>query len=76
MSQVVNPQTGEEMGEYQDGELLLRGPSIMKGYFNVSSEDDLDVDHWLHTGTACYFLQRVNSAMSYAYKIFCYPQQL
>ncbi|KAK2157121.1 hypothetical protein NP493_1903g00004 [Ridgeia piscesae] len=46
---VVNPQTGEELNAYQDGELLLRGPAVMKGYFNVSSEDDLDIDHWLHT---------------------------
>ncbi|KAK2166480.1 hypothetical protein NP493_1319g02006 [Ridgeia piscesae] len=52
---VVNPQTGEEVSTYQDGELLVRGPAVMKGYFNVSSEDDLDVDHWLHTGDMVHY---------------------
>ncbi|KAI0222578.1 putative 4-coumarate--CoA ligase 3 [Lamellibrachia satsuma] len=28
---IVNPQTGEELGSHQDGELLIRGPSVMKG---------------------------------------------
>ena len=74
MSQVVNPQTGEELSAYQDGELLLRGPSVMKGYFNVSSEDDLDIDHWLHTGTACYFLRTVTSAIPQVYNKCCYLQ--
>jgi long-chain acyl-CoA synthetase len=35
-----------------DGELLLRGPSIMKGYFNRDDEtrEALDAEGWLHTG--------------------------
>jgi long-chain acyl-CoA synthetase len=35
-----------------DGELLLRGPSIMKGYFNRDAEtrEALDGEGWLHTG--------------------------
>ena len=70
MSQVVNHQTGEELGLYQDGELLIRGPAVMTGYFNVSSADDLDVDHWLHTGTSCYFLRRLTSAISQTYNFF------
>jgi long-chain acyl-CoA synthetase len=35
-----------------DGELLLRGPSIMKGYFNRDAEtrEAIDGEGWLHTG--------------------------
>ncbi|KAK2171954.1 hypothetical protein NP493_1012g00018 [Ridgeia piscesae] len=52
---VVNPQTLEELGPYQDGELLIRGPSVMKDYFKVSSAGDLDADGWLHTGDMVHY---------------------
>ncbi|KAI0217968.1 4-coumarate--CoA ligase 1 [Lamellibrachia satsuma] len=52
---IVNPQTGEELGSHQDGELLIRGPSVMKGYFNISSETDIDSDRWMHTGDMAHY---------------------
>ena len=51
LSQIVDPETGKELGPHQNGELLIRGPTVMKGYFNApSAEGGLDVDHWVHTG--------------------------
>ncbi|KAI0224038.1 4-coumarate--CoA ligase-like 5 [Lamellibrachia satsuma] len=52
---IVNPQTGEELGSHKNGELLIRGPSVMKGYFNVSSESDIDADRWIHTGDMAHY---------------------
>jgi long-chain acyl-CoA synthetase len=35
-----------------DGELLVRGPNVMKGYFGLDKEtaETIDTDRWLHTG--------------------------
>ncbi|KAI0222583.1 putative 4-coumarate--CoA ligase 1 [Lamellibrachia satsuma] len=52
---VIDHQTGAKLGPHQDGELLVRGPSVMKGYLNRSSADDLDADHWLHTGDMAHY---------------------
>ncbi|TMD82930.1 MAG: 4-coumarate--CoA ligase family protein [Chloroflexi bacterium] len=49
---VVDIITGEELGPESDGEILIRGPQVMKGYLNnpTATAQILDNDGWLHTG--------------------------
>jgi len=48
--------TGEEAGPGGEGELLIRGPQIMKGYLNQPGEtaDSIDREGWYHTGDVGY----------------------
>ena len=49
---VVDLKTGRELGVNEDGEIWLRGPQIMKGYFRneKATQDTIDDNGWLHTG--------------------------
>ena len=49
---IVDPETGEDAGEGERGELWMRGPNIMKGYLNndEATRETIVEDGWLRTG--------------------------
>jgi len=48
---VVNPEDGVEVARGQIGEVLVRGPTVMKGYWNnhEGTRNVIKEDGWLHT---------------------------
>jgi len=49
---LVNPETGEEVPLGEPGEICVKGPQIMKGYYNKPEEtaNAIDKDGYMHTG--------------------------
>jgi len=49
---LIDLETGAEIEDGREGEMLVRGPQVMKGYWNEPEETAAAVtaDGWLHTG--------------------------
>ncbi|OVA10876.1 AMP-dependent synthetase/ligase [Macleaya cordata] len=55
-AKIVDPDTGENLSANRTGELWLRGPTVMKGYFSNpgATTSTLNSEGWLRTGDICY----------------------
>jgi len=52
---VFSPETGKMLPPGEIGELAVKGPQVMKGYWNNQEETELVLkDGWLYTGDLCY----------------------
>ncbi len=51
-AKIVNPETGEELGDNEQGEFCSRGHVVMIGYYKdeEATRRAIDADGWLHSG--------------------------
>ncbi|CAK7346063.1 unnamed protein product [Dovyalis caffra] len=55
-AKIVDPESGKALPVNQTGELWLRAPTVMKGYFSnaEATSSTIDSEGWLRTGDLCY----------------------
>ncbi|PSL19786.1 AMP-binding protein [Shimia abyssi] len=51
-AKIIDTETGADLPPTETGQLLVRGPQVMKGYLNNPSAtaETIDAEGWLHTG--------------------------
>ena len=52
---IIDPETGEELPDGENGEFVARGYNIMKGYYKMpkATASTIDKEGWLHSGDIC-----------------------
>ncbi len=54
---IVDPDTGSQLDDGEEGELLIRGYGVTQGYYKKEREEVFDADGWLHTGDRCFIIE-------------------
>ena len=54
---IIDVETGKSLGPNEPGELVIKGPQVMMGYFNdiEKTKECLSDDGWLRTGDLAYY---------------------
>ncbi|MCQ2427340.1 MAG: AMP-binding protein, partial [Clostridia bacterium] len=49
---IIDPETGRDLPDGENGEFVARGYNLMKGYYKMpkATRETIDADGWLHTG--------------------------